>query len=407
MAHLIAQGEDRVRFGAHARTSARTAAPMLTALVALILSFSLAFLPGCSQELDYGQTSDQATAQTTQQSDQDGAAAEDSQADAGASPAQEPVLITAADGTQQPALDTIPAYNGAPYLEINDNQPTFTDEEKQSATFEEYAPLDKEGRCGTASALVSEETMPTEDRGDISEVHPSGWQSTKYDFIDGKNLYNRCHLIGYQLTGENANEENLITGTRYLNTEGMLPFENEVDDYIEATDNHVLYQVTPLFLGDDLVARGVHMQAYSVEDNGAGVSFNVYCYNVEPGVGIDYATGNSWEDDSTMTYGEDAGAGAGGAAAVGAGAAGAAGVGAAGTGAATSSAGSASAQGAGSQSEGNQTQMDYVLNTNTMKFHEPGCPSVDDIKAKNKQEYHGTRQDLIDQGYSPCGRCKP
>lgn len=192
-------------------------------------------------------------------------------------------------------LGTLPAYDGNPYVELDGNQPAFTEEEKAgTASYETYASLDLLGRCGPAEACVGQELMPTEERGAIGMVKPSGWHTVRYDgVVDGKYLYNRCHLIGYQLTGENANERNLITGTRYLNVEGMLPFENQVADYVEETGNHVLYRTTPVFKGLELVARGVQIEAWSVEDGGAGVCFNVYCYNVQPGVEIDYATGES------------------------------------------------------------------------------------------------------------------
>ena len=201
-------------------------------------------------------------------------------------------------GTQTSfSLEDVPAFSGEPYVVLSDNQPGFTQEELDQAAqgFEEYSPLDSLGRCGTAYASVGLDTMPTQDRESISSVKPSGWQTAKYDtqLVDGGYLYNRCHLIGFQLTGENANEENLITGTRYMNTEGMLPFEQEVADYVKSTGNHVLYEVTPIFADDDLVARGVHMQAESIEDEGAGVQFNVFVFNVQPGVEIDYATGES------------------------------------------------------------------------------------------------------------------
>ena len=192
-------------------------------------------------------------------------------------------------------LDTLPDYDGSPYVELYGGQPAFTEEQKAGTeSYETYAPLDLLGRCGTAKACIGQDLMPTEERGAIGMVKPSGWHTVRYDgLVDGKYLYNRCHLIGYQLAGENANERNLITGTRYLNVEGMLPFENRVADYVRETGNHVLYRVTPVFRGMELVARGVQLEAWSVEDGGAGVCFNVYCYNVQPGVEIDYATGES------------------------------------------------------------------------------------------------------------------
>lgn len=193
------------------------------------------------------------------------------------------------------SLEEIPAYSGSAYVAVNGNQPFFTEEEYTAASYETYSPLDDLGRCGPAMANVGRDLMPTEERGAIGSVKPTGWQTAKYDFVDGKYLYNRCHLIGYQLTAGNANKRNLITGTRYLNVTGMLPFENMVADYIKETNNHVLYRVTPVFDGDDLVAKGVLMEAWSVEDGGEGVCFNVYCYNVQPGVTIDYATGDNWQ----------------------------------------------------------------------------------------------------------------
>lgn len=197
--------------------------------------------------------------------------------------------------------ETIPEYSGNPYVELNGNVPYFTDEELSTTAFELYSELDSLGRCGACYANVCKEIMPTEERGSIGMVKPTGWHTVKYDCITDRYLYNRCHLIGYQLAGENANEKNLITGTRYLNVDGMLPFENEVADYVNDTDNHVLYRVTPVFSGDNLVASGVIIEAKSVEDKGAGLQFNVYCYNVQPGISIDYIDGQSWEDESSNT----------------------------------------------------------------------------------------------------------
>ena len=190
-------------------------------------------------------------------------------------------------------LADIPEYSGEPYVVLNDNWPDFDVEDLTTEPFEVYSELDSLGRCGVAYANVCLEIMPTEERGNIGQVKPSGWQTVKYDFVDGKYLYNRCHLIGYQLAGENANRQNLITGTRYLNVVGMLPFENMVDNYVEETENHVLYRVTPIFEGTELVARGVQMEGFSVEDEGEGICFNVFVYNVQPGVVINYATGES------------------------------------------------------------------------------------------------------------------
>lgn len=201
--------------------------------------------------------------------------------------------------------ETIPEYSGNPYVELNGNVPYFTDEELSTTAFELYSELDSLGRCGACYANVCKEIMPTEERGSIGMVKPTGWHTVKYDCITDRYLYNRCHLIGYQLAGENANEKNLITGTRYLNVDGMLPFENEVADYVNDTDNHVLYRVTPVFSGDNLLASGVIIEAKSVEDNGAGVQFNVYCYNVQPGISIDYIDGQSWKNGSSNTSESD------------------------------------------------------------------------------------------------------
>lgn len=274
-----------------------------------------------------------------------------------------------------PAADTVslsevPAYSGEPYVAINNNTPGFNDEELTTTSFETYSTLDYLGRCGVAYACIGTDLMPTEDRGSISEVTPSGWINKEYD---GQYLYNRCHLIGFQLSGENANERNLITGTRYMNVEGMLPFENMIADYVHETDNHVLYRVTPIYDGTNLVASGVQLEAESVEDDGEGVLFNVYVYNVQPGITIDYATGESWQEQGTTTT---------------------------------------PVQEEPVQEEPEeQTPVSsgttYILNTNTKKFHYPSCSSVDQMSDKNRQEFTGTRDEIIAMGYDPCGRCHP
>lgn len=187
----------------------------------------------------------------------------------------------------------VPVYTDSAYAVINNNEPLFTDEELTTEGYEFYSELDSLERCGYTMACLGRELMPTKERGSISHVKPTGWVQAQYDSVDGGSLYNRCHLIGWQLSGEDANERNLITGTRYMNTEGMLPFENMVADYIKETGNHVLYRVTPIFEGDELVARGVQIEAKSVEDGGEGICFHVYVYNVQPGITIDYATGES------------------------------------------------------------------------------------------------------------------
>ena len=191
------------------------------------------------------------------------------------------------------SITDIPAYVGEPYVVLNNNIPNFTEADMDSDAYELYSELDSDGKCGVAEANIGPELMPNEELKGIGQIKPSGWKTIKYDIVDGKYLYNRCHLIGFQLTGENANEQNLITGTRYMNVEGMQPFEDMVADYVKETGNHVLYRVTPIFEGNNLVASGVQMEAKSVEDKGEGICFNVYVYNVQPGIEIDYATGNS------------------------------------------------------------------------------------------------------------------
>lgn len=255
------------------------------------------------------------------------------------------------------STQNIPPFSGEPYIVIHDNLPEFTEEMLVTRAYEEYSPLDSLGRCGPALACIGTELMPTEERGSIGQVKPSGWHTVKYDHVDGKYLYNRCHLIGYQLTGENANDQNLITGTRYLNVEGMLPFENMVADYIKETGNHVIYRVTPIFDGNHLVARGVQMEAMSVEDQGQGVCFNVYVYNNQPGVIIDYATGDSALADSPQDSGE--------------------------------------------------VEKRYILNTNSKKFHDTSCSQAENIQETNKEYYTGDRAALLEQGYAAGKCCDP
>lgn len=283
------------------------------------------------------------------------------------------VSAGAQDTAVQPeSVDTIaevPEYDGIPYVEINDNEPGFTEEELTTVSYEEYSELDSLGRCGTAEACIGEELMPEGEREDISEVKPTGWENKEYDIVDGGYVYNRCHLIGFQLSGENANEKNLITGTRYMNTEGMLPFENMVAEYVHETDNHVMYRVTPVFEGENLVASGVQMEAESVEDNGEGLSFNVYVYNIQPDIVIDYETGDSWE--SMGYWASDA------------------------------------EEQVTDTKEDNNAERNYIVNKNTKKFHKEDCKSVHDIKKKNKRQYYGSREELLQNGYEPCGRCKP
>lgn len=267
------------------------------------------------------------------------------------------------------SLDTIPDFDGStPYVIINENVPFFTDE-KTDSTYETFSELDSLGRCGVAVSCIGKELMPTEERGSIGHVKPSGWHSVKYDIVDGKYLYNRCHLIGFQLTGENDNEKNLITGTRYMNVEGMLPFENMVADYVKETNNHVLYRVTPIYDGYDLVASGVLIEAKSIEDD--EIAFCVYVYNEQPGIIIDFATGNSRlstdpppANDGTS---DDTGSSSG-------------------------------------IEEGEET---FILNTSSKKFHKEDCSGVKSMSEANKSTYTGERQDLIEDGYEPCGTCNP
>lgn len=260
-------------------------------------------------------------------------------------------------------LKTLPPYDQKPYVTVNQNQPYRMQAPTDTIAYEYYSPLDELRRCGVCEACIGQELMPTEERGSIGMVKPSGWQLSRYDgIVDGNYLYNRCHLIGFQLTGENANDCNLITGTRYLNVTGMLPFENRTADYIKATGNHVYYRVTPYFENSNLVASGVLMEAHSVEDHGEGLCFNVFCYNVQPQIYINYATGeNSLLDDDPAHRNEDPAA----------------------------------------------QYADYVVNTNSKKFHLPDCTSAAAISQDNRWDYSGSRDDLIAQGYEPCKRCNP
>ena len=260
-------------------------------------------------------------------------------------------------------LSDIPRYSGSPFCEVNNNKPYLQSDELTTDSFKRFSELDSLGRCGVAFACIGTDSLPTEERGAIGMIKPSGWHTVRYDdLIEDKYLYNRCHLIAFELSGENANPQNLITGTRYMNVKGMLPFENRVHDYVENSNNHVMYRVTPVFEGDNLVAHGVLMEGYSVEDSGTGICFNVFCYNVQPYIEIDYADGTSWISDQSDVQPE---------------------------------------------AETQDSKITYILNTNTKKFHHPDCLSVNDIKEKNKEVFIGIREDVIQMGYSPCGRCKP
>lgn len=297
---------------------------------------------------------------------------------------QAPATIVDASGF---SLSSVGVYSGKAYVSVNGNEPYFTADELTSTSFELYSELDALGRCGTVYASIGKDLMPTEERGSIGMVKPTGWHTVRYDdLVDGKYLYNRCHLIGFQLTGENANTSNLITGTRYLNIEGMLPFENMVADYVKETGNHVMYRVTPIFEGNNLLASGVLMEGYSVEDNGAGICYCVYAYNVQPGIEIDYATGESKLADSVQPEQTPSVI----------------------VPVPTPTPEPEEPDPPQEPDSGNQsTNANYILNTNTKKFHYPSCSSVDDMKEKNKQEFFGSRDDAVAQGYSPCGRCKP
>lgn len=276
------------------------------------------------------------------------------------------LFLTSCDGIRQPevpeqeeteiiSLANIPEYSGDPYIVIEGNEPEFPEEDMTDISFETYSELDALGRCGPAYANIGQDLMPTEERGNIGQVKPTGWHTVKYDIVDGKYLYNRCHLIGYQLTAENANEKNLITGTRYMNTEGMLPFENMVADYVKETDSHVLYRVTPVFSGDDLLAQGVQMEAYSVEDKGDGICFNVFVYNVQPGIDLDYKTGES-------RLGEDSG------------------------------------------QETDMGQAEIRANSRSMIYHCPGQASYEDMADSKYLVIFHSEQEAIDAGYRKAKR---
>ncbi len=299
------------------------------------------------------------------------------------------------------SLDAIPAYDGKAYVAVNNNEPFFTDSDMTTTAFENYSDLDSLGRCGVAYANICKDIMPTEERGKIGMIKPSGWHTVKYDVIKDRYLYNCCHLIGYQLAGENANPKNLITGTRYLNVEGMLPFENLVADYVNNTGNHVLYRVTPMFSGSNLVANGVLIEAKSVEDNGGGILFNVYCYNVQPGVGINYENGDSWLDgttpqkqsaqtDTPKNEGSQSSAGSG---------AGESGSSGSTTGSASSGSDSSAAENSAADSSNSETMV-HITATGK-KYHRAGCRTL------KKSDTEVTLDEAKSMGLSPCGICNP
>lgn len=303
------------------------------------------------------------------------------------------------------SLDAIPAYDGKAYVAVNNNEPFFTDSDMTTTAFENYSDLDSLGRCGVAYANICKDIMPTEERGKIGMIKPSGWHTVKYDVIKDRYLYNRCHLIGYQLAGENANPKNLITGTRYLNVEGMLPFENLVADYVNNTGNHVLYRVTPMFSGSNLVANGVLIEAKSVEDNGGGILFNVYCYNVQPGVGINYENGDSWLDgttpqeqsaqtDTPQNKGSQSSDGSGAGAS-----AGDAGSSSGENGSASSGSDSSAAENSSADSSNSETMV-HITATGK-KYHRAGCRTL------KKSDTEVTLDEAKSMGLSPCGICNP
>lgn len=277
---------------------------------ALTLLLALSMLVGCSLSVDISDAPNREyTESTVSIKTEQGSSAENPTASTELDPKADTSAtdgVLSGDNEQNGAhsddigaefdFSALPPYSGDPYISVCGGDPDFSEDEITSVSFEYYSELDALGRCGVCIASVGQDIMPTEKRGSIGQVKPTGWHTVKYDFVDGKYLYNRCHLIGFQLTGENANKRNLITGTRYLNVEGMLPFENMVADYVKETGNHVMYRVTPIFVGDELLARGVHIEAESVEDGGDGIMFNVFCYNVQPGVVLDYATGEGTAD---------------------------------------------------------------------------------------------------------------
>lgn len=273
-------------------------------------------------------------------------------------------------------------FSGRPYVDVNEGVPFFEEDDYTTDSYDKYYRLDRYGRARGAMACLGTDLMPVEERGDISSVEPSGWQSAEYDFIEQGHLYNRCHLIAFMLTGQNANEKNLITGTRYMNTRGMLPFESEIADYIMTTGNHVMYRVRPVYRESNQVASGVLMEAYSVEDEGAGVCFNIYCFNVQPGVKIDYSDGSS-HADGTVTESETSG-------------------------------GSSGWSGFSRDEEiakvsglASEDGTDYVLNLRRHKIHFPECSSVGEMSEENRYEIRAGKNALKDAGYDECGSCRP
>lgn len=395
-----ARGNHSLAGHAHVGGTDQAAAPktrVASAFAALLLAFALTFSGfGCAGTATLDGTSTGGNAPAASQPQDNGE-------------------VDSATDSARATIADIPAYSGALCININGGVPGFTAQDEARGAFMQFSELDFEGRCGEAFARIGTDTVSNDKRGDISSVHPSGWVQRKYSFVDDGMLYNRCHLIAHQLCGEDANERNLITGTRTFNVIGMLYYEELVGAYVRATGNHVLYRVTPLFAANDLVARGVQMEAKSIEDNGEAVQFNVFVYNVEPGVAIDYVTGESQESaDTPAVASKGEGTITTAAAARAAQAAGESGASSSTGNAGESSDAGASGSGSSSTStnasdtaSSSAEQHDYILNVKNKKFHLPTCSAVNDIAAANRQDFTGTRDELIAKGYSPCGICNP
>ena len=332
-------------------------------IVSVLLAFCL-LLSGCGLDTidPLGAETSQTTSSITSNISPDSSEEDKSSASSTPSSTTETTKPTQSDN-KPVSLSSIPAYSGSPYVNINNGNPNFSKSDLTTKSYEYYSNVDNLGRCGVVHACIGRDIMPTEERGSIGMVKPTGWHTVKYDCVDGKYLYNRCHLIGFQLTGENANTKNLITGTRYMNVTGMLPFENMVADYVKETGNHVMYRVTPIFKGNNLLAHGVQMEAFSVEDDGYGICFNVFVYNVQPQITIDYATGESSYNGTVVEPDDD--------------------------------------------NDYETQSVSYILNKNTKKIHLPSCYSVKQMKESNKEYYTGDIDDLLGRGYSRCGNCNP
>ena len=342
-------------------------------IAALLLSVAMLFsFAGCTLDTDINESSSNFTDSSISESNtaddppSSGSISTDSDVHSSGSEESEKPNTSTGTGTADPVkLSSIPAFSGNAYAVINDNQPNFSASELTTKAYENYADLDSQGRCGTAIASCGKEIMPAdgEERGSFSSIYPSGWKQAKYSGISGGYLWNRCHLIGWQLSAENANRKNLITGTRYMNINGMLPFENMVADYIQESGNHVAYRVTPIYDGNDLVCSGVQMEAYSIEDHGEAICFNVYCYNVQPGITINYATGDSSEPGSETTTPP-----------------------------------SSSESGNTNNNPGTSGEMVWIPSSGSKYHSNPGCSNM-----KNPTQV--TKDEAISRGYEPCKKC--